>query len=178
MFNTGAEPERVHEMTNLFVPPRRITADTKHSEGRTVNTKILLAWAAAAALGLSACGGSSEAASGGGGGPTLKIESPADGTSVQAPVTLKFSSSEAIGPEDSGKDHVHVVIDGKTNEYTVVTSSPYQIKNLPAGKHTIGVTLQHADHSSAGASAKVDVNVTSGSGGGSGGPGGGGGYGY
>ncbi|WP_433465166.1 hypothetical protein [Spirillospora sp. CA-128828] len=144
-----------------------------------MNTKIVMAGVAAAALGLSACGGSSEAASGGG-GPALKIESPAEDANVQAPVTLKFSSSVAIGPEDSGKDHVHVIIDGKTNEYTVVTSSPYQIKNLPAGKHTIGVTLQHADHSSAGASAKVDVNVTSGgsTGGSGGGSGGGGNYGY
>ena len=54
-----------------------------------------------------------------------------------------------------------------------VTSSPFQIKDLPAGRHTIGVTLQHADHSSAGASAKVEVNVTNGGSGGGGSDGGG-----
>jgi hypothetical protein len=163
----------------------------QHDEGRGVNIKAMMAGLAVAALGLSACGGGAEAAGGGGGGPTLTIEAPAQGADVQSPVTLKFSSSEDIGPEESGKDHVHVVIDGKTNEYTVVTSSPYQIKDLPPGRHTIGVTLQHADHSSAGASAKVDVNVTGGGtggsdgsdgggsdGGGSGGSDGGGIYGY
>ncbi|CND69362.1 Uncharacterised protein [Mycobacterium tuberculosis] len=152
----------------------------RHDEGRGVNTKIAMAGLAVAALGLGACGGGAEAAGGGGGAPALTIEAPAQGADVQAPVTLKFSSSEDIGPEESGKDHVHVVIDGKSNEYTVVTSSPYQIKDLPPGRHTIGVTLQHADHSPAGASAEVDVNVTAGGSGGSddGGSGDGGIYGY
>ncbi|URM97969.1 Ig-like domain-containing protein [Actinomadura madurae] len=146
-----------------------------------MRTKILMAGIAAAVLGLSACGGSPEtgpeAAGGGGGGPSVTIEAPAAGADVRAPVTLEFSSSEEIGPEESGQDHVHVIIDGKTDDYTVVTSSPYQIKDLPAGRHTIGVTLQHADHSSAGASAEVEVNVTSGGSGG-GGSGGGGVYDY
>lgn len=133
---------------------------------------------ACAALGLSACSGAG-ASSTDGGEPTLTITEPADGATVGLPVTLKFTSSEDIGPEESGKDHVHVVIDGKTNDYTVVTSTTYQIKDLPQGRHRIGVTLQHADHSSAGADAQVSVNVT-GSGGDTGGgdTGGSGPYGY
>jgi hypothetical protein len=145
-----------------------------------------------AVLGLSACSGAGASGNGGsgsddgGGGPTLTITSPADGANVPAPVTLKFTSSQDIGPTDSGKDHVHVVIDGKTNDYTVVTATTYQIPNLAPGRHAIGVTLQHADHSSAGASAQVNVNVTGSGGGGNTGGGdtggdsgdGGGGYGY
>jgi hypothetical protein len=117
---------------------------------------------ACAVLGMSGCGSNSDAASGDGGKPTLAITAPGEGASVQLPVTLKFTSSKEIGPEDSGKDHVHVVIDGKTDDYTVVTSTTYQIKSLPMGRHMIGVTLQHADHSSAGASAQVSANVTGG----------------
>ena len=132
-------------------------------------------------LGLSGCGSNSQAASGDAGKPTLTITAPSDGADVRLPVTLKFVTSKAIGPEESGKDHVHVVIDGKTNDYTVVTSTTYQIKSLPMGRHVIGVTLQHADHSPAGASAQVSVNVTNGGpsgSGGTGGSGGSGGYGY
>lgn len=114
-------------------------------------------------LGLSGCGSDSQAASGNGGRPTLSIQAPSDGANVKLPITLKFTTSEDIGPTDSGKDHVHVFVDGKTNEYTVVTSTTYQIKSLPMGRHVIGVTLQHADHSPAGASAQVNVNVTGGS---------------
>lgn len=131
---------------------------------------------ACAVLGLSGCGSNSEAASGDRGKPRLVITAPGDGASVGVPLTLKFTSSKEIGPEDSGKDHVHVVIDGKTNDYTVVTSTTYQIKSLPMGRHVIGVTLQHADHSPAGASAQIRVNVTGG--GSSGGSSGSGGYGY
>ncbi|GAA4497108.1 hypothetical protein GCM10023191_040090 [Actinoallomurus oryzae] len=132
-------------------------------------------------LGLSGCGPDSQASSGNAGKPTLSIQAPSDGANVELPITLKFTTSEDIGPTDSGKDHVHVFVDGKTNEYTVVTSTTYQIKSLPMGRHIIGVTLQHADHSPAGASAQVSVNVTGGSSGGGSSDstgGGNGGYGY
>lgn len=145
-----------------------------------MNVRFLAAGIVSVALGLSACGTGSGAASGGGGAPKVTIQSPAEGASVGSPVTLKFSTSVPIGPVDSGKDHVHVVIDGKSDEYTVVTSTVYQIRNLAPGRHLIGVTLQHADHSPAGAGSQVHVDVTSGgTGGGSGGgTGGDGGYVY
>ena len=117
-----------------------------------------------AAIGLSGCGSNSHAAATGAGKPTLKITAPSDGATVRLPVTLRFTTNEPIGPEESGKDHVHVVIDGKTDQYTVVTSTTYQIKNLPAGRHVIGVTLQHADHSPVGVAAQVTVTVAGGSG--------------
>ncbi|HEY7487550.1 MAG TPA: hypothetical protein VH912_24055 [Streptosporangiaceae bacterium] len=142
--------------------------------------------AAILAAALAGCGGSSNAASGDsgsgggqGGGSKLTITEPKDGASVQAPFMLKFNPGVAIGPTDTGKDHVHVILDGKTDQYTVVTSSSYQIKNLSPGKHTIGVTLQHADHSPVGPAAQITVNVTGGGGtGGNTGGGGGGGGGY
>jgi hypothetical protein len=121
-----------------------------------------------AVLALSACSGAGASGDGeggaAGGGPALTITSPSEGANVQTPVTLEFTSSEEIGPTDTGKHHVHVVIDGKTNDYTVVTSTTHQITDLAPGRHVIGVTLQHADHSPAGASAQVNVNVTGGGG--------------
>jgi hypothetical protein len=54
---------------------------------------------------------------------------------------------------------VHLVVDGNTNNYKVVTSTQTEVNDLSPGQHTIGVTLQHADHSSAGAKAQVTVTV-------------------
>jgi hypothetical protein len=145
--------------------------------------------AGAAACGTASGSSGSSGTSGGGGKPTLSITSPANGAHVKAPFTLKFSSNQAIGPTSSGKDHVHLFLDGSTSSYQVITSSPTKVK-LPAGKHTIMLTLQHADHSPIGPQAKIAVTVTAGSGststgtgsGGSGsggsGSGGSGGYGY
>jgi len=142
----------------------------------------------AAALTIAACGSNGYGASGsngssgsaaGGGKPTLTITSPANGARVSEPFMLKFTSNQPIGPTDSGKDHVHLFVDGNSNSYQVVTSSPAMVKNLPPGKHTLKLTLQHADHSPVGPSAEVAVTVTKGSGSGSGGTGSsGGGYGY
>ena len=112
---------------------------------------------------LAACG------SGGGGGagkpsgtPRLSILAPADGATVTPPVKLRISTNAPIGAPDTGKDHVHVFLDGRTQRYTVVPSTTYTLSSLPSGKHTISVTLQHADHSPAGADAQVTVTVKGG----------------
>ncbi|MET9020022.1 hypothetical protein ABZV93_08590 [Actinopolymorpha sp. NPDC004070] len=151
---------------------------------------------AAALLMVAACGhagqattstdnGSDSGSGGKGEAAKIRILSPAEGASVKVPFTLKFDPGVPIGPTDSGKDHVHIFVDGKTNEYTVVTKTSYQIKNLPTGKHTVGITLQHADHSPVGPKARIMVTVTNGSakkggssGSGKSGSNGGGGYGY
>jgi hypothetical protein len=141
------------------------------------------------AAALAGCGGSSDASSGdqgsggqpaGGqqGGAPLTITEPKNGATVTLPFTVKYSTSEQLGPTDSGKDHVHVFLDGKKNEYTVVPTNSYEIKNAPAGQHEIDVTLQRADHSPVGPTAKVMVNIQGGGTGGGGGGGGGGGYDY
>ena len=141
---------------------------------------------AALALALAGCGGSSDAASEGegqgagggqqGGGSALTISEPKNGADVQVPFTIKFQTSEELGPEDSGKNHVHVSLDGKSSEYEVVTANQYQIANLSPGKHTIDVALQRADHSPVGPKTQITVNVTGGGGGYDYGGGGGGGY--
>ncbi len=59
---------------------------------------------------------------------------------------------------------MHLFIDGKTQNYKVVTSTRTQVSNLSPGKHTIGVTLQHADHSPVGPKASVVVTVSGGAG--------------
>ncbi|MFC5835846.1 hypothetical protein [Nonomuraea insulae] len=120
---------------------------------------------AAGCLLVVSCGAATGSTGSPAGSPTLSIEAPADGANVGSSFALEFSSNEEIGATDSGKNHVHVSTDGQADDYTVVTASPFQVTGLPPGKHTVSVALQHADHSSAGASDEITVNVT-GSGGG------------
>jgi hypothetical protein len=98
------------------------------------------------------------------------------------PFTVKYTSSQPLGPLSSGKDHVHVYLDGQKNEYTVVPATSYVIKNAPTGMHEVDVSLQHADHSPVGPTAHISVNITgAGSGGSTSAPtggSGGGGYDY
>jgi hypothetical protein len=106
---------------------------------------------------LAACGSSSDAS---GSSPTLSITSPANGATVGRDVQVSWNSNEQLGPPESGRDHVHVFVDGHSNDYTVVGGNSFTVKGLTPGKHTIDVTLQHADHSPAGADDKVDVTVS------------------
>jgi len=89
----------------------------------------------------------------------VTITSPQNDATVGNAVPVKFKTSVPIGALDTGEDHVHVVVDGNTNNFVVVTAHQTMVKNLKPGKHTIGVTLQHADHSPAGAQDQVTVNV-------------------
>jgi hypothetical protein len=132
-----------------------------------------------AACASSSGSGSSGSGSGSGsnGGATLKITSPANGAKVTTPFTLTFTSNQAIGPTDTGKDHVHLFIDGSSS-YQVVESTTTQVKNLSPGKHTIMLSLRHADHSAVGPTAKITVDVTGGAGGTSSSSPSSGGYGY
>ena len=139
---------------------------------------FVFAAGAAALLALAACGtstpstssgssgGGSSAGSGsnaGSSGPTLTIVSPATGASVTAPFMLKVSSDETIGAPSTGDDHFHVFIDG-ANSYKVMYTNQMKLTGLSKGKHTILVTLQHADHSPVGPKATVNVDVTKSSG--------------
>lgn len=127
-----------------------------------------VAGAALVALIAAGCGSSSDdtASTSGGGGPKLTITSPEDGASLKQPFMITWDSSVKLGPPDSGRDHVHVFVDGKSNDYTVVGGNSFQLKGLSPGQHELDVTLQHADHSSAGAEDKVNVTVSGGGGGG------------
>jgi hypothetical protein len=134
---------------------------------------FILTIGAAALLAAAGCGSSGPYGSNGSSGsngsaagsstPTLKITSPAAGATVTEPFTLKLSSSTALGPTSTGNDHVHLFIDGGSS-YKVVTSTKAQIKGLSPGKHTILVTLQHADHSPVGPKARITVTVAGASG--------------
>jgi hypothetical protein len=113
--------------------------------------------AAAVVLTLAGCGSGSEA--GTGGDSALTITSPADGASVQGPFTLTWDSSVPLGPPDSGKDHVHVFVDGDSNDYTVVGGNRFRLDDLGPGTHEVTITLQHADHSPVGPEDSIEVTV-------------------
>ena len=132
----------------------------KHSISRLA----LGATAAALVTTLAACGGDSTANGSDSGGPDLTITEPTDGAVVGEAVEVSWESSVELGEPDTGRDHVHVFVDGKANDYTVVGGDEFTVKGLTPGEHTINVTLQHADHSSAGAEDEVDVTVQAGGG--------------
>jgi hypothetical protein len=121
-------------------------------------TLALAATTLATAAVLAACG--SNDASGGEGGPEVTITSPSDGADVGSSVEVTWDTNVELGEPDTGKDHVHVFVDGQSNDYTVVGGNEFTVEGLTAGEHTINVTLQHADHSSAGAEDEVGVNVS------------------
>jgi hypothetical protein len=124
--------------------------------------------AAVSALALVAAGGCGGAGSQQSSGavvdntPSVTITSPQGGATVGSSFPLTFKSSVPIGALDTGEDHVHVIVDGNTNDFTVVTAHRTMVTNLSPGEHTVGITLQHADHSSAGAEDQVTVMVSKG----------------
>jgi hypothetical protein len=114
---------------------------------------------------LAGCGDQSSAGSSSGSdSPSVSITSPSDGDTVGSDFMVKWDSNVSLGDPDTGKHHIHIFVDGATSDYTVVGGDSFQVTGLSPGEHTVDVTLQHADHSSAGADDQVDVTV-SGSGG-------------
>lgn len=141
--------------------------------------RLAVAASAVALVSAAGCaGGTSQGSSGGGSAqdssnnssssnssaPSVVITSPANGAKVGSSFPLMFRSSVPIGALETGEDHVHVVVDGNTSDFTVVTARKTMVTNLSPGKHTVGITLQHADHSSAGAQDQVTVMVAKGAG--------------
>jgi hypothetical protein len=115
---------------------------------------------AAVAFAVAACGSGSDGTAGASaGGEKVTITSPSDGATVDIPFKLKWNSTVPLGPTDSGKDHVHVYVDGQTNDYTVVGGTEFQVKGLSPGKHTVEISLQHADHSPVGPKSQISVMV-------------------
>lgn len=121
-------------------------------------TLIRGATAAAALMLLAACGSTSGAGASGD-SPEVTITSPSDGAGVGSSFEVTWDTNVDLGEPDTGRDHVHVFVDGHANDYTVVGGNQFTIQGLSPGEHTVNVTLQHADHSSAGAEDEVDVNV-------------------
>jgi hypothetical protein len=106
-------------------------------------------------------GGDAGAGAGGGGNAgAISITEPASGAQVQLPFTLKFKSEVELGPTEKGVHHVHVFFDGDDSKYEVVEADSFEVKSLPAGKHTVHASLRNADHSPAGSETQIDVEVT------------------
>ncbi len=99
-----------------------------------------------------------------GAGATISITEPGENASVTQPFTLKVDSSVELGAPESGQHHLHLTFDGNADDYTVEPDGELTIDQLSPGSHTIKVTLQHADHSPAGAEDEVTVTVADGPG--------------
>ncbi|MFL6288422.1 MAG: hypothetical protein ACJ73L_08495 [Actinomycetes bacterium] len=122
--------------------------------------KRLIIAAAISVVGAGLLAACSDSSASDGGNPTLNITSPSPDAKVSSSVNVAWDTNEQLGDPDTGLDHVHVFVDGQSNDYTVVGSDHFMVTGLTPGAHTIDVTLQHADHSSAGASDEVNVTVT------------------
>jgi hypothetical protein len=88
----------------------------------------------------------------------------ANGATVTVPFTIKVKSSVPLGPTESGRHHVHIWFDANENDYQVVESDSLEVTNLPAGQHTVHVSLRNANHSPAGADTQTMVVVGGGDG--------------
>jgi hypothetical protein len=155
----------------------------RSTTGQNTRFVFILAAAVATTLTVSACGssGGQVSSSGKGGAEKVTITSPADGADVQVPFMLRWDSTVKLGPTDTGRDHVHVYVDGHSNDYTVVGANQFKVKNLSPGMHKVEISLQHADHTPVGPKSAIHVDVTGGGSSTSPSPsdsGGGGGYGY
>ncbi len=156
----------VSHTCNPIAPRAGITIGNEEAadEEATVRTtswgRIGVGLVAALALSLTACAKGDGAGSGG--APTIKIVSPAEGSSVSVPFKVEVSSNVALGETSTGNDHVHLCFDGGdcSKDYTIGYGSSIEVTDLSAGQHTIEASLRNADHSDAGASATVTVTVT------------------
>jgi hypothetical protein len=115
---------------------------------------------------LAACdstGSPSGSGAGGGGGVTLSVVEPAQNSTMSTPFQLKVATSVSLGTTETGRHHIHVWFDGNEDKYQILYSDTGQIRDVPAGSHTMIVSLRNANHSDAGP--RVDVPITVGAGG-------------
>jgi hypothetical protein len=114
-----------------------------------------------AAGALVACGDDAESAngSGSGGGMSIAVVEPAADAEVQVPFTVRVDSSTELGPEESGKHHVHIWFGDDEDNYVVVESDSTEITEAPSGEQTMHVSLRNANHSAAGVEATTKLNI-------------------
>jgi len=130
-------------------------------------------------VGATACGGSessssnvsSEADGGGSGGTKVAIESPTADSTINTPFTVKVTSSEDLGPSDSGKHHIHLYFDDREDQYEIVEAADWEVpadspavEGLEPGEHTMHISLRNADHSAAGSEGETMVTLGEGGG--------------
>lgn len=94
----------------------------------------------------------------------LRILAPANDATVSESFTVKLASDEALGTTDTGRHHVHLYYDGKTDEgeYDFVYANTFKVERLRPGSHTIRASLRNADHSDAGPATTIKVTVADG----------------
>lgn len=109
---------------------------------------------AAVVLVLAAACGESEA------GADVQIESPEDGATVSAPLTMEVSSNVALGRPDSGSHFMKVFVDGF--EGPTVEGETFELTDLAPGEHKITVTVFEPDGERALAQDDVLVTVSGG----------------
>jgi hypothetical protein len=112
---------------------------------------------------LAACGGGATGATASATGPnglSMSVTEPTIGATVTVPFTIKVSSGVSLGVISTGMHHLHIWFDGDANKYEMVESDTGQAKSVPAGAHTMHVSLRNADHTAAGVDVEVPLTVS------------------
>lgn len=103
--------------------------------------------------------------------PHITISSPTDGTvfplimvtTVDIPVSFTVSDFTLVAPTGqdnvAGQGHAHLFLDQETT-YRALGVSPLTAKMVPAGMHTLKLTLHNNDHTPIDTVAPAKVSVT------------------
>lgn len=71
---------------------------------------------------------------------TLTIEAPEPGAKVQIPFTIEVATNETLGPPDSGRPSLRILIDGI--EVATTNDTTFEVtRQLVPGPHNIHVSL-------------------------------------
>ncbi len=102
--------------------------------------------------------------------PHITISDPKDGTvfplimstTVDIPVTFTVSDFTLVAPTGqanvAGHGHAHLFLDQETT-YRAIGVSPLTAKLVPAGNHTLKITLHNNDHTPIDTVAPATVSV-------------------
>lgn len=72
--------------------------------------------------------------------PTLTIETPEPGATVQIPFTVEVSTNVSLGPPDSGRPSLRIFIDGI--DVATISDTTFEVtRDLVPGPHAIHVSL-------------------------------------
>jgi len=123
------------------------TTSTPAARRRGRRAAALIAAFGALALVAAACsnGGGTKTSAASGSSTPVTITSPAAGANVGESVTVKMDLGFPIGTPDTGRQHIHLHVDG-SSQYTIAYKAT-QTLHLSPGQHTIVAVVANADHS-------------------------------
>jgi hypothetical protein len=74
---------------------------------------------------------------------------------------VRIATNVAIGPPDSGRQHIHLYWDGQRADgrYDIVYKKTFRKKGLAPGVHRLDAVIANSDHSTTSTHEKLEVTV-------------------